>query len=182
MSYPPPGNQPDPYQPGQPYDPQQSGPPAYGPPISGQPAPGQPIPGQPAPGQPDPYAQPSPYGQPDPYAQPNPYGQQPDPYGQAYPGGYAPQPAYGYPQTRGTNIMAILSLVFAFVFAPAGIVLGHIAKKQLKTSGEEGGGLATAGLVLSYVFTGLAVVFCCGIIGLGGLGSWLDSSSNTGGY
>lgn len=58
--------------------------------------------------------------------------------------------------------MAILSLVFAFVFAPVGIVLGHIAKKQLKQTGEQGDGLATAGLVLSYVFTGLAVLACCG--------------------
>jgi hypothetical protein len=78
------------------------------------------------------------------------------------------QPQYGQPYAQpysaaapGTNIMAILSLVFAFVFAPAGIVLGHIAKRQLKTSGENGAGLATAGLVLSYVFTGLAVLACC---------------------
>jgi hypothetical protein len=60
--------------------------------------------------------------------------------------------------------MAILSLVFAFVFAPAGIVLGHIAKRQLRTSGEGGGGLATAGLILSYIFTALWVLFCAGII------------------
>ncbi|MEV4618183.1 DUF4190 domain-containing protein [Asanoa sp. NPDC049573] len=175
MTYPPPGNQSDPYQPGQPYDPQQSGPPAYGPPVSGSPAPGQQIPGQPSSGQP------APYGQPDPYAQPNAYGQ-PDPYAQAYPG-YAPQqPAYGYPQARGTNVMAILSLVFAFVFAPAGIVLGHIAKKQLRTSGEDGSGLATAGLVLSYIFTGLSVLICCGILGLGWFGATNDSIGNTGGY
>jgi hypothetical protein len=62
--------------------------------------------------------------------------------------------------------LAILSLVFAFVFAPAGIVLGHIAKRQLKTSGENGAGLATAGLVLSYIFTGLTVLACCGGIAL----------------
>lgn len=57
--------------------------------------------------------------------------------------------------------MAILSLVFAFVFAPVGIVLGHIAKRQLRTSGEQGDGLATAGLIISYIFTGLAVLACC---------------------
>ena len=51
--------------------------------------------------------------------------------------------------------MAILSLVFAFVFAPAGIVLGHLAKRQIRRTGEEGDQLATWGLVLSYVFTGL---------------------------
>lgn len=57
--------------------------------------------------------------------------------------------------------MAILSLVFAFVFAPAGIVLGHIAKRQLRTSGEQGDGLATAGLIISYILTGLTVLACC---------------------
>jgi hypothetical protein len=86
------------------------------------------------------------------YAAPQ-YGQQP--YGQAFPAA-----------VPGTNIMAILSLVFAFVFAPVGIVLGHIAKRQLRTSGENGAGLATAGLVISYIFTGISVLACCGGIAL----------------
>jgi hypothetical protein len=105
------------------------------------------------------------------YGQPQ-YGQQPE-YGQPQYGQpqYGQQPAYGTPYpapmaSPGTNIMAILSLVFAFVFAPAGIVLGHIAKRQLKSSGENGGGLATAGLVLSYIFTGISLLACCGVIAL----------------
>ena len=117
-----------------------------------QPQYGQPY-GQPQYGQPQ-YGQPQ-YGQPQ-YGQPQ-YGQQQ--YGQ--------QPPYGTPYQAtppGTNIMAILSLVFAFVFAPVGIVLGHIARRQLRTSGEGGGGLATAGLILSYIFTALWVLFCAGII------------------
>ncbi|GGM11921.1 DUF4190 domain-containing protein [Micromonospora yangpuensis] len=59
----------------------------------------------------------------------------------------------------GTNILAILSLVFAFVAAPVGIVLGHLAKRQIRQTGEQGAGLAKAGLVLSYLFTGLSVLF-----------------------
>jgi len=136
MTYPP-GGTPDPYQPqqpyGQPYDPNT--------PSSGQPAYGQPPPGD----------QP-PYGQPG-YAQ-QPYGQQP--YG---------APGYGptyVPVATQTNTMAILALVFAFIFAPASIVLGHIAKKQIRQTGEQGEGLATAGLVLGYVFTGLWALFCVG--------------------
>ncbi|SCG46054.1 DUF4190 domain-containing protein [Micromonospora inositola] len=62
------------------------------------------------------------------------------------------------PAVRGTNVMAILSLVFAFVFSPVGIVLGHIAKKQIRRTGEQGSGLATAGLVLSYIFTILGIL------------------------
>src|SRR5436309_3098447 len=66
----------------------------------------------------------------------------------AYP---ATQPAYpqqGYqtpytpvPQNAGTNTMAILALVFAFVFAPLGIVFGHMGRSQIKKSGEQGDGL-----------------------------------------
>jgi peptidyl-prolyl cis-trans isomerase B (cyclophilin B) len=49
--------------------------------------------------------------------------------------------------------MAIASLICAFVFAPLGIVFGHISLSQIKRSGEEGHGLAVAGLVISYVIT-----------------------------
>lgn len=63
------------------------------------------------------------------------------------------------PAVRGTNVMAILSLVFAFVFSPVGIALGHIAKKQIRQTGEQGNGLATAGLVLSYIFTILGILW-----------------------
>jgi hypothetical protein len=92
------------------------------------------------------------YAQPPPASYP-PYGQQP---------GYPPR--YGGPS--GTNIMAILSLVFAFVFAPAGIVLGHIAKRQIRETGQEGGQLATWGLALSYAITALYVLACCAGIAL----------------
>ena len=56
--------------------------------------------------------------------------------------------------------MAILALVFAFVFSPAAIVMGHVAKKQIRQTGEYGEGLATAGLWLGYIFTGIYVLIC----------------------
>jgi len=59
------------------------------------------------------------------------------------------------------NVMAILSLVFAFVFPPAGIALGHIARKQISQSGEQGDQIALWGLILSYVFTALYLLACC---------------------
>lgn len=149
MTYPPTGGTPDPYQPPQPYGQQSNDPTApykqdpYGAPASGAPASGQPY-GAPASGQPA-YGQPS-YGPPtgDPYAQP--YGGQP--YGS------------GPPSVPGTNVMAILALVFAFIFAPISIVLGHLAKKQIRQTGEQGEGLATAGLWLGYIFTGLGLALC----------------------
>src|SRR5205814_2445867 len=106
----------------------------------------------------DPYQQHDPYQQ---YQQPA-YRQpqSPYPYQQQQPQPYPP--SYPQPMTSSgqTNVMAILSLVFAFVFSPLAIVFGHIAKKQIKERGEEGDGLATAGLVLGYIFTGISVAIC----------------------
>jgi len=161
MTYPTSGGTPDPYQPQQPQQP-------YGQPTD--PSSGQPYGPPPTSGQPygQPYGQPptsgQPYGQPptsDPYAPQQQYGQQPPAYGQPP---YGAQP--GYPQqpiyvpVAGTNTMAILALVFAFIFSPVAIVLGHLAKKQIRQTGEQGDGLATAGLWLGYIFTGIGVLFC----------------------
>jgi hypothetical protein len=55
--------------------------------------------------------------------------------------------------------MSILSLVFAFVFAPLGIVFGIIAFRQLKRVPQEGRGLAIAGIVVGGVFTVLIVLY-----------------------
>lgn len=74
------------------------------------------------------------------------------------------QPAYPpvveYPATYGesVNTCATLSLVFAFVFAPVGAILGHLGLARVSRSGERGRNRALVGLTLSYVFIALAVV------------------------
>jgi Domain of unknown function (DUF4190) len=98
------------------------------------------------------YAQ-QPYGQPG-YA-PQPYGQ--PGYGQAAPA-YGPPVGYAPQWTRPTNTMAILALVMAFVFAPAGIVLGVIARKQIRQTGEQGDGLALAGIIVGGIATAFFVL------------------------
>ena len=114
------------------------GQPGYGPAPHGQPGPGQ-------------YG-PPPYGQ-------APYAQAPYAQGQYAQGQYAPppygQPGYGYPYGRPTNSLAILSLVLAFVFAPAGLVTGIIARRQIKRTHEDGDGLALAGIIVG----GIAAAF-----------------------
>ena len=66
-----------------------------------------------------------------------------------------------HPQYRGpaqsTNALAIAALVCGVVqfvtgltFIPA-IILGHMARGQIRRTGEQGGGLALAGLILGYV-------------------------------
>ena len=61
---------------------------------------------------------------------------------------------YGYPPPpRGTNGLAIAALVCAFRFAPLGIQFGHLSLSQIRRTGEQGHGLAVAGLVIGYVLT-----------------------------
>lgn len=66
-------------------------------------------------------------------------------------------PAAGY-QPQKTNTMAILGLVFAFVFSPLGILFSAIGLSQIKKRREGGRGLAIAGLVVSIVFLLLGVL------------------------
>ena len=84
----------------------------------------------------------------------------PPPYG-AYPPPYDP---YGYPRPRPTNGMAIASLICAFVFAPLGIIFGHVSLSQIKRTGEEGHGLAVAGLVISYVITVGTIIVMAAVV------------------
>ena len=86
--------------------------------------------------------------------------QQPQPYVNAPYG----TTAYGTPLAPRTNTLAIVALILAF-FVPIGaIICGHIALGQIKTSGEGGHGLAFAGTVLGYVFTGLGILLAIGYI------------------
>lgn len=87
----------------------------------------------------------------------------PPPYGPP-PIGYPPP---GYPPAPGrpTNGLAIAALICAFLIAPLGIVFGHISLWQIKRSGEEGRGMAIAGLVIGYVVTVLGtLVLVIGIV------------------
>jgi eukaryotic-like serine/threonine-protein kinase len=65
-----------------------------------------------------------------------------------------PPPPYRPP----VNTLATLSLVFAFVFAPAGAILGHVGLAQIRRTGELGRDRALAGVALSYSFITLAVL------------------------
>ena len=110
-------------------------------------------------------APPAGYGQPPAYAPPATYGQPAygPPPGYAQPGygppqGYGPPPGYPPAYGRPTNTMAILSLVLAFVFAPAGLILGIIARKQIRQTGEDGAGLALAGIIVGGIFTAFFVL------------------------
>ncbi|WP_247048788.1 DUF4190 domain-containing protein [Arthrobacter rhizosphaerae] len=70
--------------------------------------------------------------------------------------GYAPAPV----QAK-TNTLAIAALISVFFISLLGIILGHIALNQIKTTGEGGRGLALAAVIIGYVSVviGIIVVF-----------------------
>jgi peptidyl-prolyl cis-trans isomerase B (cyclophilin B) len=86
---------------------------------------------------------------------PPPYG----PYPTPPPGPYAGYYGYSqYPQPQATSGLAIASLVCAFLFPPLGIIFGHISLWQIRRTGEEGRGMAIAGLVIGYLITVATIV------------------------
>lgn len=104
----------------------------------------------------------------------------------------APAPYPGaYPQPRKQNGMALASLIVSIVSfvmcmglpGIVGALLGHSAKKQIRETGEDGEGLATAGIVVGWIGFGLSMAFILlyAILIIGGLGfGWFASSSSSG--
>ncbi|OBI07238.1 hypothetical protein A5714_22655 [Mycobacterium sp. E2462] len=62
------------------------------------------------------------------------------------------------PSRDEVNVLATLSVIFAFVFAPAGALFGHLGLVQIRRTGERGRDRALIGTTLSYVFITVAVV------------------------
>lgn len=82
-------------------------------------------------------------------AQPQGY---PEPAGSVYPAVTAPvQGPYGGPVAPRTNTLSIVALVTGFFCSIAAVITGHLALGQIKRTGEDGRGLAVAGLVLGYL-------------------------------
>ena len=80
------------------------------------------------------------------------------------PPAYPPQQPYAV--VRPTNTLAIVSLatgIASYVVVPVigaivAIVTGHMARGQIRRTGEGGGGLALAGLILGYLHLVIAVI------------------------
>ena len=73
------------------------------------------------------------------------------------PGQGMPTPPYG--QHPGeVNTLATLSVVFAFLFAPVGIALGHVALSQIRFRGQAGRDRALVGLTASYAVSLVAAL------------------------
>lgn len=77
------------------------------------------------------------------------------------------------PVQRRTNPLAVASLAcglgqifFWFLAAIPAVVLGHVARRQIRQTGEDGQGMATAGLVLGWIGIALTVLFIAGAVAI----------------
>ena len=94
------------------------------------------------------------------------------------PAGYpTPAPGYGYPVAPSNNGMAIASMVVSIVgvlglcgyglggyIGIVGAILGHVSRKQIRERGEQGDGMALAGIILGWIATGIAVLATIAIV------------------
>ena len=86
-----------------------------------------------------------------------------------------------------SNSLAVASLVFgimSWILCPflgglLAVILGHTARGQIRRTGEGGGGMATAGLVLGYIHLAAVVLITIfWILVLGGLTALLAAIGN----
>lgn len=86
-------------------------------------------------------------------------------------------PAYGAPASTKTNVLAIVSLVSAFFISLVAVITGHIALSQIKKTGEQGRGLAIAGLILGYIGLVVGIIWIIVIIAIAAAGGFSASYS-----
>lgn len=73
--------------------------------------------------------------------------------------------------------LAILGLVFSFIFPLVGLIISIVALNKFKESGEtDGKGLATAGLIIGIIMLALNLITTVCAVCVGGLAA-LGSSS-----
>jgi hypothetical protein len=92
---------------------------------------------------------------------------------------------------RPLNSLAIVSLVAGiagyvlphpFIAGLVAIVTGHMARGQIRRTGEGGGGLALAGLLLGYIHFAISIIVVAVILALVfGFGLWVFTRPSGGG-
>ena len=86
-------------------------------------------------------------------------------------------------------MLAILSLVFALggiiiwpliiLTSPAGAIMGHVALGKVKRTGEQGRGLALAGIICGWALTALWIIGVVAFFAIIGSHSYSDYNPDT---
>ena len=85
---------------------------------------------------------------------------------------YQPSPPPSTPYTgsgapvQKTNTLAIVALILGIVVPIGGIICGPIALSQIKRTGENGRGLALAGLIIGVILTLAYILLVVGLVAL----------------
>lgn len=99
---------------------------------------------------------------------------------------HSPPPTYPYLETsqaqqaphgppRPSNTLAVLALVFGILGGILAIPFGHVARSQIRKTGEDGSGLALAGLILGYIWlAGWLIAAAAFLL----LVSWIDDAAD----
>ncbi|HEX2145930.1 MAG TPA: DUF4190 domain-containing protein [Glycomyces sp.] len=87
-----------------------------------------------------------------------------------------PGAAVGVP--REMNGLAIASFVVALVglcgpLGILGLIFGYVAKSQIKSRNNSGGGLATAGIILGWISV-VAFILLIVLFAVGAVSGWMD--------
>ncbi|MGQ0481504.1 MAG: DUF4190 domain-containing protein [Pseudonocardia sp.] len=83
-----------------------------------------------------------------------------------------------WPPGRPTNGLAVASLVLGIIWvywlgSIAALILGYLARRQIRERGESGDGLAVAGIVLGWIGVGVLLI----VLGLFVVGAAVDGFS-----
>ncbi|GAA1552570.1 DUF4190 domain-containing protein [Brevibacterium picturae] len=104
--------------------------------------------------------------------------------------GFAGPVTYIYQPIAPTNTVAIIGMVLSLVaaltsFVPAGIVgivMGHVARKQIRQRGERGDAMAVTALWVGYLGTGFWLIFWVLYIGVMVLAIMIGVAAEEAGY
>jgi hypothetical protein len=100
--------------------------------------------------------------------------QLPVPYQQGSPSYPTSMYVYG-PRTNSSAVASLVFGIMSWFLCPLlggvlAVIFGHVARGQIRRTGEGGGGMATAGLVLGYIhLVAVALITVFWIVLLGGM-------------
>lgn len=94
---------------------------------------------------------------------------------QGYPVGPAPHLGAAGPGPQGSwaplaprprvNTLALVAFITSLLaIAPVAVICGHMALRELRSSGEEGRGLALAGVIIGYVVLGIVALLVVWVV------------------
>jgi curved DNA-binding protein CbpA len=72
---------------------------------------------------------------------------------------WVPPPSSTNPLSIASFVVSLAGLLFC-IAAPVGAIMGHAARGQIRDRGEQGDGLAMAGIIIGWLIT---VIYICGI-------------------